>query len=84
MQVDLKSSFDFLLLFSALHKAAMKGNFEACRWLLAEDGPSLGLQHMQPDNDNFTPMLFATANQHEELGNWLHTVYNQLCADSKP
>ena len=37
---------------SAVHKAAVKGNFEACRWLLTaveEGGGGLTIHHMQPD-----------------------------------
>ena len=45
---------------SALHKAAIKGNMKACEWLITsveDGGAGLGLKHMQPDDDNFTPML---------------------------
>lgn len=37
---------------SAIHKAAVKGNFEACEWLLAplkDGGGGLGIQQMQPE-----------------------------------
>ena len=37
---------------SALHKAAVRGNAEACQWLLtpeSENGGGLGIEHMQPE-----------------------------------
>lgn len=37
---------------SALHKAAVRGNVEACHWLLTardQGGAGLGLRHMQPE-----------------------------------
>ncbi|ETV66769.1 hypothetical protein H257_16856 [Aphanomyces astaci] len=54
---------------SALHKAAIKGHLEACRWLLNVAG--LGWNHMQKDEDGFTPQRFAMENGHVELGAYL-------------
>ncbi|RHZ03620.1 hypothetical protein DYB37_010945 [Aphanomyces astaci] len=54
---------------SALHKAAIKGHLEACRWLL--DVAGLGWNHMQKDEDGFTPQRFAMENGHVELGAYL-------------
>lgn len=62
---------------SALHKAAMKGNNDACLWLLTdpeEGGPGLSIDHMQADLDGFTPAMFALANGFEELGRYLSSL----------
>ena len=63
---------------SALHKAAMKGNTEACAWLLSEEGPGLGLAHMLADQDGFTPSLFATVNGFTDLGQFLSLEYERM------
>ena len=85
MKYFLSLGLDFKILnrngHSALHKAAIKGNMAACIWLLTpeqEGGAGLGLEHMQPDDDNFTPMLFATANGHSELGRILNKFYEEM------
>ncbi|OQR83588.1 hypothetical protein ACHHYP_14549 [Achlya hypogyna] len=54
---------------SALHKAALRGHTEACAWLLTHGG--LGIRHMQPDKDGFTPTSFATTNGFPLLGAFL-------------
>ncbi|CAK4286852.1 unnamed protein product [Aphanomyces euteiches] len=61
---------------SALHKAAIKGHQAACEWLLAHGG--LGHQHMQEDDDGFTPVRFAVENGHAALGKWLQEQYTAL------
>ena len=49
--------------------AAMKGNKEACLWLLDHHGGGLSPSiHMQADRDGFTPAKFASNNGFEELG----------------
>ena len=66
---------------SALHKAAIKGNYNACVWLVKPNdlgGPGLGLEHMQPDSDGFTPALFASSNGHAELGKFLSDKATEL------
>ena len=64
MKYFLSEGLDYHILnnngHSALHKAAIKGNTKACEWLITsieDGGAGLGLKHMQPDDDNFTPML---------------------------
>ena len=55
---------------SALHKCAIKGNREACKWLLTcegEGGGGLDESHMQADRDGFTPQMFASENGFPEL-----------------
>ncbi|ETW03927.1 hypothetical protein H310_04345 [Aphanomyces invadans] len=54
---------------SALHKAAMKGHMDACRWLVAVAG--LDHRHMLEDDDGFTPSRFAIENGYPELGAYL-------------
>eukprot|EP00601_Ochromonadales_sp_CCMP2298_P017044 CAMPEP_0173216858 /NCGR_PEP_ID=MMETSP1142-20121109/155_1 /TAXON_ID=483371 /ORGANISM="non described non described, Strain CCMP2298" /LENGTH=464 /DNA_ID=CAMNT_0014144337 /DNA_START=18 /DNA_END=1409 /DNA_ORIENTATION=+ len=56
---------------SALHKAAMKGQREICEWLLLGGGGGLGLSHMQPDRDGYSPALFAVHNGFVGLSEWL-------------
>ena len=56
---------------SALHKAAIKGNIDAIKWLLSSDGGNLGPLHMYPDDDGFTPYLFAKNNGHASLAELL-------------
>lgn len=65
---------------SALHKAAIKGNIEICQWLVGtgEGEGNLSFRHMAPDQDGFTPLLFAHANGHLALADWLRTVINAL------
>jgi ankyrin repeat protein len=77
MKLMKASGLDFSVInnngHSALHKAAIKGNFECCKWLLlsdAEGGGGLQEVHMAEDSDGFTPMLFARSNGHIELANW--------------
>jgi len=55
---------------SVLHKAAYKGNADACRWFMAtceEGGLGLGLEHVCEDSDGQDPCFFARANGYEGL-----------------
>lgn len=54
---------------SAVHKAAVKGNRDACEWLLARGG--LGLPHLRADGDGNTPGEMARLEGHEALAAWL-------------
>jgi ankyrin repeat protein len=66
---------------SALHKAAIKGKYDACVWLLTPEengGAGLSKRHMLPDSDGFTPELFATSNGFHELGRFLSEKYLEL------
>ena len=54
---------------SAVHKAAVKGNRDACEWLLARGG--LGLPHLRADGDGNTPGEMARLEGHEALATWL-------------
>ena len=51
---------------SAIHKAAVKGNEEVCRWLLCEGG-LLAERHMGADGDGNTPASMAASEGHESL-----------------
>ena len=65
---------------SALHKVAIKGHEEACVWLttpIEKGGAGLGLEHLQMDDDGFTPMLFARANGHTYVANILSQFYEE-------
>jgi hypothetical protein len=66
---------------SALHKGAMRGTTEVCKWLLlsvAEGGGGLGWRHVQPDRDGFCPMLYAKHNGFNELAEWLRKEQRKL------
>jgi ankyrin repeat protein len=71
---------------SAVHKAAVKGNAAACKWLLGSEG-GLGIRHLQPDGDGNTPSVMARLEGHAELAEWLEREEHQReaaasCADS--
>ncbi|OQS07850.1 hypothetical protein THRCLA_00154 [Thraustotheca clavata] len=66
---------------SALHKAALRGHLDICRWLVTKG--KLGLDHMQADADGFTPITFASANGFQAVGNYLTDVYNTLKTNQK-
>ncbi|KAF0695926.1 Aste57867_13274 [Aphanomyces stellatus] len=64
---------------SALHKAAIKGHEDICMWLLTPrtaGGGGLTRQHMQADDEGFTPINFATANGHARLGARLQAAFD--------
>lgn len=66
---------------SPLHKAAVKGNEEACMWLLkplAEGGPGLGIAHMQPEIEGDTPITLARSIGHLQLEHNLRKKYEEL------
>ena len=63
---------------SALHKAAVKGRADVCRWLLA--APRLGREHMQPDGDGNTPASMAAAEGFTELADWLAKAAKEAIA----
>ncbi|ETW08499.1 hypothetical protein H310_01065 [Aphanomyces invadans] len=68
---------------SALHKAALKGHDDMCMWLVrpvSEGGGGLHRRHMQPDDEGFTPMMFASANGHTQLGHHLQAMHDALTA----
>lgn len=69
----LKRGLDLTLLnrngHSAMHKAAVKGQSEVCRWLL--DEAALDWRHMQADGDGNTPAKMAQAEGFDELARWL-------------
>ena len=54
---------------SALHKAAVKGNTEACRWLIEDC--NFGYQHMLPDIEGDSPMSLAKSCGNLELETYL-------------
>lgn len=56
---------------SALHKAAVKGQAEACAWLLDEARGGLGAAHLRADGDGNTPAAMARMEGHEELAKML-------------
>ena len=63
---------------SALHKAAVKGRADVCRWLLS--APRLGAEHMQPDGDGNTPASMAAAEGFTELADWLAKAAKEAIA----
>ncbi len=64
---------------SALHKAAIKGNMDACKWLMSPDGGSLEGRHCQPDDGGFAPSTFAINNGFPELSLMLQE-FEKNCA----
>jgi ankyrin repeat protein len=56
---------------SAVHKAAVKGNFSTCEWLLSAEGGGLRGTHLAADGDGNTPATMARLEGHEELAVWL-------------
>ena len=61
---------------SPLHKAAVKSNVEACKWLL--DSCGLGYGHMQPDIEGDTPCSLAKSCGNFELMTFLADRYEDL------
>ena len=61
---------------SALHKAAVKGNVEVCRWLLEDS--KFGYEHMQPDIEGDTPMSLAKSCGNLELEVYLMEWYERF------
>lgn len=65
---------------SALHKAAVKGHARVCRWLLADDGAALGLEHVGADGDGNTPHSMARHEGHGALADELERAADELRA----
>lgn len=63
---------------SAVHKAANKGQARVCEWLLNEE--SLGLVHLQPDQDGNTPAVMARLEGHGALADALDAAAATLRA----
>ena len=61
---------------SALHKAAVKGNVETCRWLI--EYCKFGYRHMQPDVEGDTPMSLAKSCGNLVLEEYLMGWYKQF------
>ncbi|KAK3265768.1 hypothetical protein CYMTET_25576 [Cymbomonas tetramitiformis] len=57
---------------SCLHKAAVKGKEDVCKWLVETVG--LGIDHMQADGDGNTPAAMARLESHMELAAWLEQL----------
>lgn len=71
---------------SALHKGAMRGTTDVCKWLLSpasEGGGGLGWRHVQPDSDGFCPMLYAKHNGFNDLADWLGNEQKKLSLTSE-
>ena len=73
---------DFLILnsngHSAVHKAAIKGNIDACRWLLDPMGGGLSHgKHCLPDKEGWTPHRLALDNGHIELATFLLRIKDE-------
>ena len=60
---------------SALHKAAVKGQRQACEWLIGLGG--LALAQMAPDRDGNTPADIARLEGHAGLAAWLEEQQQQ-------
>ena len=56
---------------SAVHKAAVKGNWPTCRWLLDASGGGLGRRELCADGDGNTPSLMAKLEGFTGLAQWL-------------
>lgn len=67
---------------SALHKAAVKGQVEACGWLLSVAGLTPAL-HARPDGDGNTPAVFARAEGHHALARWLDDACGEPTAGAQ-
>jgi len=61
---------------SALHKAAVKGNFGCCVWLLSHG--NLTGTHLAPDGDGNTPGEMARLEGFSELARWLNQEAKRL------
>ena len=70
---------------SAVHKAGLKGNLEACRWLLTpecEGGAGLSGSHVKEDNEGDTPANLAKSNGHSAVEKWLLHVQSTLSVNN--
>jgi len=64
---------------SALHKAAVKGQLAACKWLLEEAG--LGIVHLAPDADGNTPAEMARLEGYDDVFQYLEHQTLSLVVD---
>ncbi|CAE7358993.1 ANKRD52 [Symbiodinium natans] len=65
---------------SALHKAAVKGRWDCCTWLLRQDmddGGGLGLEQLGPDRDGNRPSTMARCGGFEDLSRWLQGLEHE-------
>lgn len=66
---------------TALHKAAVKGNEAACKWLIApvtQGGCGYNRKHMQPEKEGDTPSRLAATAGFHSLSKYLQGVYESL------
>ena len=66
---------------SSVHKAAMKGKNDVVAWLLAH--PRLDAEHLQPDDDGYSPSVMAELQGFRALSVMLQEKETQLGVERK-